>query len=94
MTRRKRPPQVGTIGGLIAQELRLTIYCDVRECHHSQTLDLEALARELRPGYRLADFVARSRCTECGAKSPRLSVRVGIAKRTPEAGSRGSHSRR
>ena len=25
--RPKRPPQVGTVGGLIAQELRLTIYC-------------------------------------------------------------------
>jgi len=30
--KRKRPPQVGTIGGLMAQELG---YCDVRECHHS-----------------------------------------------------------
>ena len=57
----RRPPQVGAIGALIAQELRLTIYCDVRECHHSQTLDLEALARELGSGYRVHEFVARSR---------------------------------
>jgi hypothetical protein len=33
--KRRRPPQVGTVGGLLAHGLRLTIYCDVRECHHS-----------------------------------------------------------
>lgn len=77
VTKPKRPPQVGTFGGLIAQKLRLTIYCDVRECHHSQTLDLEALSHELGPDYRVADFVARSRCSKCGAKWPQLSVRVG-----------------
>jgi hypothetical protein len=28
------------------------------------------------PNYRIADFVARSRCSKCGAKWPQLSVRV------------------
>jgi hypothetical protein len=54
----------------------MTIYCDVRECHHSQTVDLEALAHELGSDYRIADFVAGSRCSKCGAKWPQLSVRV------------------
>jgi hypothetical protein len=54
-----------------------TIYCDVRECHHSQTLDLEALSRDLRAAYGNADFVARDRCSKRGAKWSQLSVRVG-----------------
>lgn len=40
------PLQVGTIGSTIAAGLHM-IYCDVRECDHSQTLDLESLRREL-----------------------------------------------
>jgi hypothetical protein len=41
--------------------LRLTVDCDARECRHSQTVDLEALRRELGEHYCSADFVARSR---------------------------------
>lgn len=74
---RKRPPQVGTIGSTIAAGLHMTIYCDVRECHHSATVDLEALRRELGENYRVADFVARAKCSKCGAKWPKLSVKVG-----------------
>jgi hypothetical protein len=72
----ERQPELGTIGELVAQGLRLSIYCDVRECHHNQTPDLETLSRELGPDYRVADFVARSHCSKCGAKWPQLSVRV------------------
>jgi hypothetical protein len=41
------PPQVGTIGSTIAAGLHMTINCSVRECHHSQIVDLDALQREL-----------------------------------------------
>jgi len=74
--KRRRPPQVGTIGSTIAAGLRMTIYCDVGECHHNQTLDLEALARELGRDYRIADFVARSRCSKCGARWPQRAAPI------------------
>lgn len=80
MSKLRRPLQVGTIGSLIAERLRLTISCGPRECGHDHTFDLEALkklAGELGPDNRIADLVARSRCSECGAKWPQLSVRVG-----------------
>jgi hypothetical protein len=73
----KRPLQVGTIGDTIAARLHMTLYCDAMGCHHSQAVDLEALSRELGADYPVADFVARSRCSKCGAKWPQLSVRVG-----------------
>jgi hypothetical protein len=76
--RRKGPPQVGTIGSTIAEKLHLTIVCDAMGCHNRKTVDLEALSRELGADYRIADFVARSRCSKCGAKWPLLSVRVGL----------------
>jgi hypothetical protein len=41
------PPQVGTIGSTIAARLHMTLYCDAMGCHHSQTVDLETLSREL-----------------------------------------------
>jgi hypothetical protein len=46
-------------------------------CHHRKTVDLEALARDLGADYRIADFVARSKRSKCGAKWPQLSARVG-----------------
>jgi hypothetical protein len=52
------------------------ISCDAIGCRNNADVDLEALARELGPDYRIADFVARSRCSKCGAKWPQLSVRV------------------
>jgi len=54
----------------------MTIYCDAIGGRHDHTLDFDAMSRELGPGYRVADFVARSRCSKCGAKWPQLSVRV------------------
>jgi hypothetical protein len=75
--RGRKPPQVGTIGSTIADGLHMTIVCDAMGCHHRKTVDLEALARELGPYYAISDFVARSRCGKCGAKWPKLSVKVG-----------------
>lgn len=43
----------------------------------SQTLDLEALRRELGEDYAIADFVARAKCSKSGEKWPKLSVKVG-----------------
>lgn len=55
----------------------MTIVCDAMGCHNRKTVDLDALAGELGPNYRIADFVARSRCTKCGAQWPKLSLRFG-----------------
>jgi hypothetical protein len=74
---RGKPPQVGTVGSTIADGLHMTIVCDATGCHNRKTVDLEALRRELDEDYRIADFVAPSRCRKCGAKWPRLSVGVG-----------------
>jgi hypothetical protein len=68
---------VGTIGSAIADGLHMTIVCDAIGCHNRKTVDLEALRRELGLDYAISDFVARSRCSKCGAKWLRLSVRVG-----------------
>jgi hypothetical protein len=77
MARAKRPPHVGTIASTIADGLHMTICCDAIGCHHRATVDLEVLRRELGENYRIADFVARSRCSKCGAKWRQLCVRVG-----------------
>jgi hypothetical protein len=73
----RRPPQVGTIGSTIADGLHMTIVCDAIGCHNRKTVDLEALRLELGEDYRIADFVARAKCSKCGAKWPKLPVKVG-----------------
>jgi hypothetical protein len=45
--RRKRPPQVGTIGSTIAGGFKMWISCDVIGCHNSADLDLLALRDQL-----------------------------------------------
>jgi hypothetical protein len=55
----------------------MTMVCDAMGCHHRKTVDLDALAQELGPDCAISDLVARSRCSKCGAKWPKLSVRVG-----------------
>ena len=72
--RRKRPPQVATIGSTIAAGLDIAICCEVRECRHSRTLDLEAPARELGREHHIADFVARSRCRKYQHRRPSLGL--------------------
>jgi hypothetical protein len=74
--RRKRPPQVGTIGSTIATGLKMWISCDAIGCRNNADVDLLALRDQLGADYRIADFVARSRCSKCGARWPQLSVRV------------------
>src|SRR6185437_7026926 len=72
------PRQVGTIGDIIASDFSMAIYCeraDMRCWNHAE-IDLPALRDRLGADYRLADFVARSVCSKCGARWPRVSVRV------------------
>jgi hypothetical protein len=73
---RKRPPQVGTIGNTIAGGYRMWISWDAIGCRNRADLDLEALRDRFGADYRIADFVARSRCSKCGAKWPQLSGRI------------------
>lgn len=70
------PPQVGTIGSIIADGHRMTIYCDAMDCRNSANVNLEALRDRLGVDYRVADFVGRSKCSKCGARWPKISVRV------------------
>ncbi len=71
-SQRGHRPRSARSGSTIAASLHMTIYCDVGECHHSHTLDLEALAAQFGRDYRISDFVARSRCSKCGAKAQAL----------------------
>ena len=71
-----RSPQVGAVGGLIAGGLKMSISCDAIGCRNNADVDLLALRDQLGADYRIADFVARSRCSKCGARWPQLSVSV------------------
>ncbi len=50
----KAATPASTIGGKIEAGVHMTIYRDVRDCHHG--IDLEALSRKLGPDYRVANF--------------------------------------
>jgi len=69
------PRQVGTIGSTIADGLHLTIYCDQFGCRNYRTLDLEDLKTRYGQDFRVADCVGRSKCSKCGARWPRVSIR-------------------
>jgi len=72
------PRQVGTIGDIIASDFSMAIYCeraDIRCWNHAE-VDLPALRDQLGADYRVADFVARSVCSRCGARWPRVGIRV------------------
>ncbi|HEY7990524.1 MAG TPA: hypothetical protein VID77_03960 [Stellaceae bacterium] len=72
------PKQVGTIGDVIADGLSMAIYCeraDVRCWNHTE-VDLPALSDRVGADYRVADFVARSVCSRCGARWPRVGIRM------------------
>jgi hypothetical protein len=73
-----RPPHVGTLESTIRMGYGLWVHCDNRECHHRVKLDLEDLASRLVPELPLADLVARSVCSECGARWPRISISIAV----------------
>ena len=65
-----KPPQIGTIGEVIRQQLSMTIYCEHRGCGHHAIVDLEGIQAEHGDDFRVSGFVARSRCSICGARHP------------------------
>jgi len=72
----RRPPQVGAIGSTITAGLKMWISWDAIGCRNNADVDLLALRDQLGADDRIADFVARSRCSKCRAKWPKLPVRV------------------
>ena len=54
----------------------MSIYCDAMDCHHGASIDLIRLRDTLGADLRVADFVERSKCSRCGARWPKLSIRV------------------
>lgn len=75
----QKPPHVGTIGGVIRDRHAMMIYCESHTCLHGAPVDLEALRDRLGSDYRVADFVARSVCSKCGARWPKISIKVSHA---------------
>jgi hypothetical protein len=71
-----RPPQVGTVGELIRRRMDVEIYCERIDCRHHAAVNLEALQSEHGDGFPVAGFVARSRCSRCGARHPEITIRV------------------
>ncbi len=72
----RRPLHVGIIGSTIAQGFKMWISCDAIGCRNSADINLTELRDQLGADYRVADFVARSRCSKCGAKWPQISIRI------------------
>lgn len=72
----RKPPQVGTIGNAIANGHHMTVYCDAMGCRNKADVNLEAMREQLGADYRVADFVARGKCSRCGARWPQISIRV------------------
>ena len=70
------PDHVGTIGQVIRDRQRMEIYCVRRSCLHHAPVDLEAIRHEYGDGYPVRGFVARSRCTKCGARFPDIGITV------------------
>jgi hypothetical protein len=56
MTRKQRPPHVGTIGSTIRVGHGLTVNCGNWDCLHRATLDLEKLRASLGEEYAIADL--------------------------------------
>ena len=71
-----KPPQIGTIGEVIRQQLSMTIYCERRSCGHHAIVDLEGIQAEHGDEFRISGFVARSRCSKCGSRHPQVTIRV------------------
>jgi hypothetical protein len=71
-----KPPQIGTIGDVIRQQLSMTIYCERRGCGHCADVDLEGIQAKYGDDFRVSGFVARSKCGKCGARHPEVAIRV------------------
>jgi hypothetical protein len=54
----------------------MTIYCERRSRRHYAAVDLAAVVTEYGEHFALSGFVARSRCSRCGARYPEVSIWV------------------
>jgi hypothetical protein len=68
------PNHVGTIAGTIRGGHGMWIHCNNQNCLHRTRVDLEAIAERYGEGLAVAEFVARSVCSECGARWPNISI--------------------
>jgi hypothetical protein len=59
-----------TFGRLIAEQMRVTAFCQNSRCNHNQQLDLAALAAKFGPDAPAMhdDLVPRLKCTKCGGR--------------------------
>jgi len=65
---------VWTFAELVAARYRVTAYCGVQSCVHSQDLDLEALSARFGPDApAMADDIKpKLRCAKCGSRDVSL----------------------
>jgi len=72
----QKPPHVGTIGENIRQGHGVYIYCENPRCLHGAPVDLLAIRGRYGDDFSVADFMARSVCSQCGGRWPNISIRV------------------
>ena len=70
------PPHVGTIGGTIRIGHGLHVYCLNRATQHRATIDMDAVAARYGEDLAVAEFISRSRCSECGSRWPDLDLKI------------------
>ena len=78
MANQAYPPHVGSLGSTIRIGHGLTMWCENWDCHHNTALDLPALAARYGEDLPIAALVARSVCSECGARYPKISIKVAV----------------
>jgi hypothetical protein len=54
----------------------MTIYYERRGCGHRAAVDLKGIKTQHGDDFRVSGFVARSRCSRCGARHPQVTIRV------------------
>jgi len=72
------PPHVGTIGGTIRIGHGLHVYCLNRACQHRATIDMDAVAARYGEDLAVAEFMSRSRCSECESRWPDLDLKIWV----------------
>ena len=54
----------------------MMIYCENHRCLNGAPVDLRALCARYGDDFPVADFVARSVCSQCGARWPNVTIKV------------------
>lgn len=84
---------ISTIADMIDEGYAISIHCNGTDCHHSATIDLEALAGKIGRDHRALakDLLPYFRCGRCGSKDMAFNLhppapREGVVTPSPTPG--------